>query len=80
MSVINLATPLSDMLGAALYENVFGGRLPPLIVLSAALTSLVLVLLRFTPITRPPNTYGRAVPMSTSFASATSESTATATR
>jgi len=45
MSVINLATPLSDASGAFLYEHVFAGRLAPLIVLSAAFTAFVLVLI-----------------------------------
>jgi hypothetical protein len=45
MSVINLATPLADASGAFLYERVFGGRLAPLIVLSAAFTAFVLVLI-----------------------------------
>lgn len=44
MSVINLATPLSDASGAFLYEHVFGSHLAPLIVLSAAFTAFVLVL------------------------------------
>lgn len=45
MSVINLATPLADASGAFLYEHVFAGRLAPLIVLSAAFTAFVLVLI-----------------------------------
>lgn len=45
MSVINLATPLADASGAFLYEHVFGGRLAPLIVVSAAFTAFVLVLI-----------------------------------
>jgi MFS family permease len=44
MSVINLATPLSDTIGAFLYEHVFAGRLAPLIVASAAFTAFVFVL------------------------------------
>jgi MFS family permease len=44
MSVINLATPLSDTIGAFLYEHVFSGRLSPLIVASAAFTAFVFVL------------------------------------
>ena len=39
MSVINLATPLSDTVGALLYERVFERRLGPLIVVSAAFTA-----------------------------------------
>ena len=44
MSVINLATPLSDTIGAFLYEHVFAGSLAPLIVVSAAFTAFVFVL------------------------------------
>ena len=44
MSIINLATPLSDTTGSVLYEHVFHRQLAPLIVLSAAATALVLVL------------------------------------
>ncbi len=47
MSVINLATPLSDTIGAVLYQHAFGGRLAPLIVVSAAFTAFVLVLVPF---------------------------------
>lgn len=46
MSVINLATPLSDTTGSFLYEHVFHHALAPLIVLSAAFTGFVLVLMR----------------------------------
>jgi MFS family permease len=46
MSLINLATPASDMLGSVLYEHVFHGQLAPLIVLSAACTAAVLILMR----------------------------------
>ncbi|HEY8288182.1 MAG TPA: MFS transporter [Acetobacteraceae bacterium] len=49
MSVINLATPVSDMLGSVLYEHVFAERLAPLIVVSAAVTALVLLLLPLLP-------------------------------
>jgi MFS family permease len=45
MSVMNLATPLADTSGAYLYDHVFDGRLAPLIVLSAAFTAFVLVLI-----------------------------------
>jgi MFS family permease len=45
MSVINLATPLSDTIGAFLYEHVFHSHLAPLIVVSAAFTAFILVLL-----------------------------------
>jgi predicted MFS family arabinose efflux permease len=47
MSVINFATPLSDTIGAVLYEHVFANRLAPLIVVSAAFTAFVLVLVPF---------------------------------
>ena len=44
MSIINLATPLSDTIGALLYQHVFSGRLTPLIIASAAFTAFVFVL------------------------------------
>ncbi len=44
MSVINLSTPLSDTIGAFLYEHVFANRLAPLIVVSAAFTAFIFVL------------------------------------
>jgi MFS family permease len=44
MSVINLATPLHDTIGAVLYEHVFNQALAPLIVVSAAATALILPL------------------------------------
>jgi predicted MFS family arabinose efflux permease len=47
MSLINLAQPLSDTIGAVLYEHVFDRRLAPLIVVSAAFTAFVLVLVPF---------------------------------
>jgi BT1 family len=47
MSVINLATPLSDTIGAVLYEHVFARQLGPLILISAAFTGFVLVLVPF---------------------------------
>ena len=47
MSVINFATPLSDTIGAVLYQHVFAGRLAPLILVSAAFTAFVLVLVPF---------------------------------
>lgn len=47
MSVINFATPLSDTTGAVLYEHVFANHLAPLIVVSAAVTAFVLVLVPF---------------------------------
>jgi MFS family permease len=45
MSVINFATPLADTSGAFLYEHLFNNRLAPLIVMSAAFTAFVLVLI-----------------------------------
>ena len=45
MSVINLATPLADASGAFLYEHVFASHLAPLILVSAAFTAFVLVLI-----------------------------------
>jgi len=45
MSVINLATPLADTIGAFLYEHLFHATLAPLIVVSAAFTAFVLVLI-----------------------------------
>jgi MFS family permease len=45
MSVINLATPLADTIGSVLYQHVFNAQLAPLIVVSAASTALILVLL-----------------------------------
>lgn len=45
MSVINLATPLADTIGAFLYEHAFHAQLAPLIVVSAVATALILVLL-----------------------------------
>jgi len=47
MSVINLASPLSDTIGAVLYEHVFDNRLAPLILVSAGFTALVLFLVPF---------------------------------
>jgi hypothetical protein len=46
MSVINLASPVSDTTGAFLYEHLFSRRLAPLILVSAASTALVLALLK----------------------------------
>ncbi|HET6235445.1 MAG TPA: MFS transporter [Acetobacteraceae bacterium] len=45
MSVMNLTAPLADTTGAYLYDHVFDGRLAPLIVVSAAFTAFVLVLI-----------------------------------
>jgi BT1 family len=47
MSVINLAGSLSDPIGSLLYEHVFANHLAPLIVVSAAFTAFVLVLVPF---------------------------------
>ena len=49
MSTINLATPLGDTVGSALYEHVFANQLAPLIVVSAGFTALAWPLLRFMP-------------------------------
>ncbi len=54
MSVINLATPVSDTLGSYLYEHVFHDRLPPLIAVSAAFTALVFVLVPLLSLGQPP--------------------------
>ena len=57
MSVINVATPLSDTIGSALYEHAFANRLAPLIVVSAVFTALAWPLLRFMPLSpRPQST------------------------
>lgn len=45
MSVINLATPLSDTIGAFLYDHLFHAELAPLVILSAGTTAFVLVLI-----------------------------------
>jgi MFS family permease len=45
MSVMNVATPLHDTIGALLYERVFDNRLAPLIVVSAAFTAVVFLLI-----------------------------------
>jgi predicted MFS family arabinose efflux permease len=44
MSVINLAMPLSDTIGALLYQHLFHQALTPLIVVSAASTALIFFL------------------------------------
>ena len=44
MSVINLATPLADTIGAFLYQHLFHEALAPLIVVSAAFTALIFLL------------------------------------
>ncbi len=65
MSVINLATPLSDSVGSALYEHVFASRLAPLIIVSAAFTAVAWPLLRFMPqpTPRPPTDANAPPPM-----------------
>ncbi len=57
MSIVNLTSPLSDTLGAALYQHVFSQRLPPLIILSAATTALVFFLIPLMIDRRPAVTY-----------------------
>ena len=44
MSVINLANPLADTIGAFLYQHLFHQALAPLIVVSAAFTAFIFVL------------------------------------
>jgi MFS family permease len=46
MSIINLATPASDITGSFLYEHIFNHWLAPLIVVSAAATAVMLPLTR----------------------------------
>lgn len=46
MSVINLAVPLSDVVGSFLYDHVFHQTLAPLILVSAGVTAFVLLLMR----------------------------------
>lgn len=53
MSIINLATPLADTIGSVLYEHVFDRTLAPLIVVSAAATGVVLLLLPLVVVRRP---------------------------
>lgn len=45
MSVFNLTVPLADTLGSVLYEHVFDQQLTPLILVSAATTALVFLLI-----------------------------------
>jgi hypothetical protein len=45
MSILNVAGPLSDTLGSVLYQHVFNRQLAPLIVVSAAATALVFLLI-----------------------------------
>lgn len=58
MSVINLASPVSDTIGALLYEHLFSERLAPLILVSAASTAFVLVLLKLVDLARRPGVAG----------------------
>ncbi|HET7883259.1 MAG TPA: MFS transporter [Acetobacteraceae bacterium] len=44
MSVINIATPLHDTIGAYLYEHLFDKQLAPLILVSAVSTALIFLL------------------------------------
>jgi predicted MFS family arabinose efflux permease len=44
MSVINIATPLHDTIGAYLYEHLFHESLAPLIVVSAVFTAMIFLL------------------------------------
>jgi predicted MFS family arabinose efflux permease len=47
MSIINLSTALADNLGSYLFTHVFGGKLAPLVLLSAAFTAFAFVLVPF---------------------------------
>ncbi len=47
MSVLNIAQPLGNTLGSFLYESVFNKQLPPLIVVSAVATGLVIFLVPY---------------------------------
>jgi MFS family permease len=44
MSIINLSTALADNLGSYLFTHVFHGKLPPLVILSAAFTAFAFAL------------------------------------
>jgi MFS family permease len=44
MSILNLTGPLSDTFGSVLYQHVFNEQLKPLIIVSAAATSIVFFL------------------------------------
>jgi len=54
MSVINLAGPISDTSGSWLYERIFHEHLAPLIVVSAATTAFILVLVPLLGLKRHP--------------------------
>ena len=45
MSIVNLTNPIADTLGSVLYEHVFDQQLAPLILVSAAATGLVFLLI-----------------------------------
>jgi MFS family permease len=45
MSIVNLTNPVADTLGSLLYQYVFNERLAPLIIVSAAATALVYLLI-----------------------------------
>ena len=45
MSILNLASPLSDTVGSLMYQHLFNEQLPPLIIVSAAATGLVFFLI-----------------------------------
>jgi BT1 family len=47
MSVLNLTQPLADLFGAVLFEHAFARQLPPLIMVSAATTGLVFLLVPY---------------------------------
>jgi predicted MFS family arabinose efflux permease len=53
MSLINMANPLSDALGSTLYEHVFDRQLTPLILVSAAATALVFLLVPLVTMHKP---------------------------
>ncbi|HEY4042649.1 MAG TPA: MFS transporter [Rhodopila sp.] len=53
MSILNVASPLSDTVGSVLYQHVFARQLTPLIVVSAAATALVFFLIPLMVVKRP---------------------------
>ena len=53
MSIVNLTSPLADTVGSALYEHLFDQKLGPLIIVSAAATALVFLLIPLM-LFRPP--------------------------
>jgi BT1 family len=54
MSIINLASPISDTIGSLLYEHAFAQHLAPLIIVSAVATGLVLFLIPLVVVRTPP--------------------------